>query len=116
MDVQKFNSAAEEEIGVGRKEISEGGVQVALVRYYRRHDKLVADTLSESGQGIACKSGCSYCCYYKVEARAVEVLQIVNYVKEKCNDDLVADFVRQAQENAAESKDMSIQEQLATNL
>ena len=42
---EDFDREARKEFEVSSNEIANGGVQKALVRFYRRHDKLVAEVL-----------------------------------------------------------------------
>ena len=45
--------------------------------YYRTLDRVFAEKLAQSGDTIACKPKCSYCCHIKVDGLAIEVFYMV---------------------------------------
>ena len=115
MPSENFDREARREFAVGSKEIASGGVQKALVRFYRRHDKLVSEVLNEPDSNIACRSGCSYCCYIKVTVKAVEVHQIVDFVNRNFKPEHISSVVDQAKQNVEEAKDLTHRQHLDTN-
>jgi len=46
-------------------------------------DGLIVEALRTGGVRIDCKSGCSWCCYYQVDALAPEIIAIAAYVREQ---------------------------------
>ena len=111
-DLYRF---AESEFGTASSELAKRSPVEALVSFYRRHDSAVAKAIEASPSKPACHSGCSYCCYYKVEARAVEVLAIHQYVLAKFKPELIQEVLKQANQNVAEARSMTHLEHLATN-
>jgi Fe-S-cluster containining protein len=59
-------------------DIGGGGPIVALARSQIRHDAQLA-TASDVDT-LACRSGCSWCCHFTVDVRAVEVFRIIDYL------------------------------------
>lgn len=82
----------------------------------RRQDAMAKLIASSASPGIACQSGCWYCCYYKVEARAEEVLQIADYVSKKFNAQRLQRLKDDVASNAATLRGRSDQDQLKANL
>lgn len=89
--------------------------QESLVRFYTRHDKRILDAIALSAVKPACRSGCSYCCYYKVEARAVEVFAIAEYVKRQFTSQRLSQALKQAERNIEEVEGLSYKQHMATN-
>ena len=54
-----------------------------LMDLYRNHTAWLEIQIKKSGayDSLACKEGCSYCCYQPVVSMAIEVLSIVSYIK-----------------------------------
>jgi Fe-S-cluster containining protein len=89
--------------------------QEALLRFYGRQDAAIDKSIRAAKQKVACRSGCSTCCHYKVEARAVEVLAIRDYVNAHFSSAQRATVLEVAQRNVAEAADWSHVEHLARN-
>jgi hypothetical protein len=77
--MQSFEDYAQAELVAARADLKRLPVQQAVVKFYTRQDAAIRDAASTAGTSPACKAGCAYCCYYKVEARAAEVLAIKNF-------------------------------------
>jgi Fe-S-cluster containining protein len=61
------------------EEIRASGVLRALEHSQRRHDSRIA-AAADVGT-LACCSGCTWCCYFTVDVRAVEVFRILDFVE-----------------------------------
>ncbi len=88
----------------------------ALEKSYTRYDNLIAKAFADSPQQPACQAGCSFCCYYKVEARAHEVLVIKDYLHKHLSAEKIAEIVKEAQANAAIIRTLTPAQHLTTNL
>lgn len=115
MDEQRMYQYAQSEFESASQVLGKLPPKEALVGFYRRLDAAVAKAIEESSVKPACRAGCSFCCYYKVEARAVEVLAIRDYVLDKFKPELIRAIVEQANRNVAEAKTLTHTEHLATN-
>ena len=85
-----------------------------LTHHYETLDQVFAEKLAQSGDTIACKAGCSYCCYIKVDTLPIEVFYLVNYITstlDKRDLDLVH---ARAKENRQRIARMTCDEQQAT--
>ena len=60
-------------------EIRSLGVVPAFVNSQQRHDARIASA-PDVGT-LACGAGCSWCCYFTVDVRAVEVFRILDFVE-----------------------------------
>jgi Fe-S-cluster containining protein len=88
----------------------------ALIKSYERYDNLIATSFEEATSKIACKAGCAFCCYYKVEARAHEVLVIKDYMSRHFSADKMAAVLEQAANNATIIRTLTPRQHLTTNL
>jgi Fe-S-cluster containining protein len=86
-----------------------------LKRFYQRHDHLIAKVIDYSGTPIACKKSCFYCCYYKVEAKPVEIFLIVEFVKQTFETEIIGGILEQAKRNVEEAAKLSYVQHLTTN-
>ena len=106
-------------IGIGSKtatkELAKFLPQRVLIGFYQRLDAALSKAIEESFVKPACRVGCSFCCYYKVEARAVEVLEIRDYVLMKLKPEQIRAIVEQANRNVEEAKALTPSEHLVTN-
>jgi len=87
-----------------------------LKRAYLRFDKIIASTIEESPTKPACKAGCFYCCYYKVEVKAHEVFLIHEHMKKNLAPALNTQILKSAAENAELIRTLTAQEHLASNI
>jgi Fe-S-cluster containining protein len=61
-----------------RSEMAELGVMSAYRRSLQRHDARLAS--AADADTLACKAGCSWCCHFSVDVRAVEVFNILEFM------------------------------------
>ena len=67
-----------EEYERARADIAECGPVQAYERSQRRHDARLATAPDASS--LACKAGCSWCCYFTVDVRPAEVFRILDFI------------------------------------
>ena len=113
--IHNVEREARQEFEISSKEIASLGIEEALQRFFRRHNQITSEVLAKEGNHIDCQPGCSFCCYYKVEARAYEIVVIVDYVKSHFSGPQQATLLARAEQNLEEMKGLSRAEQLATN-
>ncbi|MDZ7923842.1 MAG: YkgJ family cysteine cluster protein [Marinagarivorans sp.] len=88
----------------------------ALTKSYARYEVLIAKSFDESSQKPACQAGCGFCCYYKVEARAHEVLVVKDYIRKHFNTEKIAAVTQALESNAALIRTFTPEQHLTTNL
>jgi Fe-S-cluster containining protein len=69
-----------------------------------------------SNQQIACRKGCSFCCYIKVTVKAHEVFSIIEYLKTHCSKTELEQILIEAKRNSDHISKISAEEQLLTNI
>jgi len=113
--IHNVEREARHEYEISSQEIATLGIEEALRRFFRRHDQITSEVLSAEANHIDCHSGCAYCCYYRVEARAYEIVIIAEYIKSHFSEQQKRNLVARAEKNLEEVKGLSRKEQLATN-
>ncbi|HSC67897.1 MAG TPA: YkgJ family cysteine cluster protein [Cellvibrio sp.] len=88
----------------------------ALQKSYERYDNLIAAAIDESPTKPACKAGCAFCCHYKVEVRAHEILLIKDYLVKHFSAEKIAAVLAEAEANAAVIRTLTPEQHLTTNL
>ncbi len=91
------------------------GWQQALSASQQRQDHMARLITSTASAGIACKSGCWYCCYFMVEVRSEEALQIVNFVRENFSPERAKRLQDDVADNANALRGLTREEQLTAN-
>ena len=115
MSDEAFVQHARAEFSHAKGEVTMLDPQEALIRFYGRLDGAIKTASGSSEVKPACRPGCFYCCYYKVEAKAVEVLAIQRYVNARFTQQQRELVMKQAMVNIEQAKGLSYEEHLATN-
>jgi Fe-S-cluster containining protein len=79
LDIPFIRGILTQEYERARDEIGSVGVLRALEMSQQRHDERIASA-PDVGT-LACRAGCTWCCYFSVDARAVEVFSILDFVE-----------------------------------
>lgn len=98
IDFVAVHRLTSQEYEQARQEIASLGITAAFARSQRRHDERLAS--AADAPTLACKAGCSWCCHFSVDVRAVEAFRILDYVREHFSP---AEQVRLRNEFAANS-------------
>lgn len=115
MHLDLFQHSAEVEYRTAKTELARKPLHEAQIAFYKRLDSVIHVAHAASSERIACTAGCSYCCYYKVEARAPEVLAIQQFIETQFTPAQKARVLRQAALNVAEVKNLSHGQHLTVN-
>ena len=80
LDFPLIRDILEQEHARAHDEIRNLGVLRALESSQRRHDARIA-AAPDVGT-LACRAGCTWCCYFTVDVRAAEVFRILDFVEQ----------------------------------
>jgi Fe-S-cluster containining protein len=80
LDASLIRGILKQERRQARHEIRDLGVFRALENSQQRHDARIA-AAPDVGT-LACRAGCSWCCYFTVDVRAAEVFTILDFVEQ----------------------------------
>lgn len=88
----------------------------ALKKSYARYDNLIASAFENTANKPDCRAGCAYCCHYKVEARAHEILLIRAYIDSNFTDTERSQLVLRANANEGMIRSLTPEQHLTTNI
>src|ERR1700743_1988766 len=79
LDLAFIQDVLAKERAAALAEIRDAGVLSALEQSQQRHDARIA-AAPDVGT-LACRAGCTWCCYFTVDVRATEVFKILDFVE-----------------------------------
>lgn len=88
----------------------------ALKKSHLRYNNIIAKTVDASPVKPVCASGCSYCCYYKVEVRAPEIFLIKEHLQQHFEADAIRNILDSAEKNAQLIRNLTPEKHLTTNI
>jgi Fe-S-cluster containining protein len=99
LDIPLVRNILKQEHALVRDEIRDLGVLPALENSQRRHDARIA-AAADVGT-LACRSGCTWCCYFTVDVRAAEVFRILDFVEDSFEPEEKARVYAEVRANSA---------------
>lgn len=99
LDLDFIRGILTQERQSAREEIRELGVLRAFENSQRRHDERIASA-PDVGT-LACGAGCTWCCYFTVDVRAVEVFRILDFVEHSLTAEEKARVYAEVRANSA---------------
>jgi Fe-S-cluster containining protein len=97
-----------------RDEIRSEGVRRAFENSQQRHDVRIASA-PDVGT-LACRAGCTWCCYFSVDVRAVEVFSILDFVERTFTIEQKARVYAEVRANGTALKNLSESERMRRNV
>jgi len=97
-----------------RDEIRNMGVLGAYESSQQRHDSRIA-AAPDVGT-LACRAGCTWCCYFSVDVRAVEVFSILDFVERELPAEVKARIYAELRANSASLKNLDELERMRRNV
>lgn len=114
LDVPFVLGVLAEERQRARDEIGSLGVVRAYENSRQRHDTRIASA-PDVGT-LACRAGCTWCCHFSVDVRAVEVFTILDFVERSLPSDEKARIYSEVRANSAALKGMDDMERMRHNV
>jgi Fe-S-cluster containining protein len=99
IDIDAVQAITSQEYAQASSEIADAGILEAYRRSCLRHDERLAHA-ADAGT-LACKAGCYWCCYFSVDVRPVEVLNIVDFMTTQFTLDEQARLRKEIEANSA---------------
>lgn len=96
------------------QEIRASGAVRALEHSQQRHDSRIASA-PDVGT-LACRAGCTWCCYFTVDVRAVEVFKILDVVEQSFTPEEKARVYGEVRVNAATLKSLDESARVTRNV
>jgi hypothetical protein len=88
----------------------------AVVRFHKRVDDVVEQTIRGHGVNIACTRGCSYCCSLRVEVTPHETFALADWLKRHFAPQRLAHVIATLRANVARTRELGDEGRRATNL
>lgn len=115
MDSKKTLKIVTDESARTKNDLQQSDPEKSLNNFYKRHGQIVSAILNTNKHNIACQEKCSYCCYFKVEVKTLEIITIVKFVEKNFTGEKTHALLKKAQENIAEFENLNYETQVATN-
>jgi Fe-S-cluster containining protein len=114
LDFSLLRNILDQEYQRARDEIRDLGALRALESSQQRHDARIA-AAPDVGT-LACRAGCTWCCYFTVDVRAAEVFRILNFVEQFFPPAEKAETYAAVRANSAELRKLREGERVTRNL
>jgi Fe-S-cluster containining protein len=114
LDIPLIRGILEQEHALARDEIRDLGVLRALENSQQRHDVRIA-AAPDVGT-LACRAGCTWCCYFTVDVRAVEVFRILDFIEQSFTCEEKARVYAEVRANSAALRKLSEGERVTRNV
>jgi Fe-S-cluster containining protein len=114
LDLVLVRSILKEERAQVRDEIRDVGAMKALERSQGRHDARIS-AASDVGT-LACREGCTWCCYFTVDVHAAEVFRILDFVEGSFTPEAKVGVYAEVRANSAALRTLGEGERVTRNL
>jgi Fe-S-cluster containining protein len=114
LDIPFIRDILEQEYALARDEIRDLGVLRALENSQQRHDVRIA-AAPDVGT-LACRAGCTWCCYFTVDVRAAEVFRILDFVEQSFTPEEKARVYAEVRANSAALRKLGEGERVTRNV
>ena len=114
LDVPFIRDILEREHARARDEIRDLGVLRALESSQHRHDARIA-AAPDVGT-LACRAGCTWCCYFTVDVRAAEVFRILDFVEQSFTPEEKARVYAEVRTNSVALRKLGEGERVTRNV
>ena len=114
LDFSLIRSILDQEHQRAFNEIRDLGVRRALENSQQRHDARIA-AAADVGT-LACRAGCTWCCYFTVDVRAAEVFSILDFVEQSFTPEDKARVFAEVHANSVALRKLGEDERVTRNL
>jgi Fe-S-cluster containining protein len=114
LDVSAIRAILKQEHARARDEIRDLGALRALECSHQRHDARIA-AAPDVGT-LACRAGCTWCCYFTVDVRAAEVFGILDFVEQSFTPEEKARVYAEVRANSVAFKQLGEGERVSRNV
>lgn len=114
VDISFVRGLLAEENARARDEIRDVGVLRAYENSRQRHDSRIA--AAPDIETLACRAGCTWCCHFSVDVRAVEVFSILDFVERTQTPDEKTRIYSEIRANSAALNGMDDMERMRRNV
>jgi Fe-S-cluster containining protein len=91
-------------------------LSTAVVRFHKRVDEVVEQTIRGHDVKIACTKGCSYCCSLRVEVAPHEAFALAAWLKRRFPPERLAAVLAKLRANAARTRELGTEGRKRANI
>jgi Fe-S-cluster containining protein len=114
LDIAFVRRVHEHEYKLALAEIRDVGVVQAHEQSQQRHDQAIASAPDVST--LACRAGCTWCCHFSVDVRAVEVFRILDHIEREFSPEQKARVFDEIRVNSAKMRDLDEMQRMTRNV
>jgi Fe-S-cluster containining protein len=114
LDLPLIHGILAQESELAREEILNSGVLRAYENSQERHDSRIAGA-SDVGT-LACRAGCTWCCYFSVDVRAVEAFNILDFVERTLTIEEKTRIYAEVRANSTTLRNLDDMERMGRNI
>jgi Fe-S-cluster containining protein len=114
LDLDLIRGLLAQERGSASREIRALGVERALALSQERHDARIAAAPDVST--LACCAGCTFCCYFTVDVRAIEVFRILDVIEQSFSAEEKARVLDEVHKNSAALRELDENARVTRNV
>lgn len=114
IDFAAVRKITSQEYAQAHREIAALGVLPAYRLSAQRHDARIAGAGDVAS--LACKAGCSWCCYFSVDVRPVEVFNILDFIERELSPPQTQRLFAEIEANSAVLKDLDDLQRMQHNV
>lgn len=114
LDIDFIRTIVAREYEQAREEIRREGAVRAFASSQHRHDERVAS--APDIRTLACRAGCTWCCYFSVDVRAVEVFRILDYIENELTAEQKERMFAEIRANITRLRDLNEMERMRRNV
>jgi Fe-S-cluster containining protein len=114
LDIDFIRGIVAHEYERARDEVRREGVVRAFERSQQRHDERIAS--SPDVGTLACRAGCTWCCHFSVDVRAVEVFRILDLIEQTFTGEQKARLFAEIRANSEKLRGLDDLERMRFNV
>jgi Fe-S-cluster containining protein len=114
LDLPLIHGILAQESELAREEIRNSGVLRAYENSQLRHDSRIAGA-ADVGT-LACRAGCTWCCYFSVDVRAVEAFNILDFVERTLTIEEKTRIYAEVRANSTTLRNLDDMERMGRNI
>ncbi|HUP29275.1 MAG TPA: YkgJ family cysteine cluster protein [Usitatibacter sp.] len=88
----------------------------AVVRFHRKVDEVIAESIKGHAVEVACKRGCGYCCHMQVEILPPEGFALAAWLRRSFDAARLAAVIERLRANAARTRELGLEGRKRANL
>ncbi len=92
------------------------GLATAVVRFHRRLDEVIAQSIAVHAVPVACEAGCSACCHMPVHVKPYEAFALADWMRQNLGAERIAAMRARARENAGRTEAMGWEARTRTTI